>query len=105
MIITKLVLALEEKCTYPEYPSMLQITFASVLFQPSSQTVPHLPNAYTSTRPSKASLPPTRRIYTEEGLGVDGGTLVEGVVPSVVAKRQVRDKAWYVRLWNKCVCY
>lgn len=39
----------------------MQTTEASVLSHWSSQTVPHLPPRQSSTRPSKAMLPPTNR--------------------------------------------
>ena len=45
------------------YPSCRQTTCASVVLHPSSQTVPHSLLTYTSTRPSRAVLPPTRRTF------------------------------------------
>ena len=45
-----------------ENPSCLQTTRASDELQKSSQTVPHLPLTQTSTRPSRAEVPPTSLI-------------------------------------------
>ena len=44
------------------YPSCLHTTDASLLSQPLSQTVPHLPSAQISTLPSCQLIPPLRRI-------------------------------------------
>ena len=46
----------------PEYPSCLQATLASLAPKASSQTVPQAFPLQTSIRPSRAVVPPTRRI-------------------------------------------
>ncbi len=45
------------------YPSIVHTTVASEMSQRSSHTVPHCPSLHTSTRPSVATLPSTRRIF------------------------------------------
>jgi hypothetical protein len=49
---------------------MPHITPAVLADQPSSQIVPHLPNAYTSTRPENELRPLTSLTYTLLGFGV-----------------------------------